>query len=260
MAVLAKAGYAARGFIYVVIGVLALMEAFGSSGETGGSKNAIREMFEFPGGLILLWVIALGLIGYSVWRFVQSVLDADDHGTDMKGLVIRAGLFVSSVTHIALAGYAIYVAVNYGAADSESGQSGSQGMVQAMLGWPAGRWIVGFVGLCIIGAGVAHAMKAHKEKFRKRFVIEAEKMQKIKWICIVGLYARGIAFLIIGGMFLYAAWTQNPDNAGGLKEVFATLTEQSYGTVLLAAMAIGLLCFGLYSIFESLYRKVDGPG
>ena len=84
-------------------------------------------------------------------------------------------------------------------------------------------------------------------------------MKKIEPICKFGLYARSVVFGIIGSMFIYAAVSQNPDNAGGLKEVLDTLSQQAYGMILLAIIAAGLFAFGCYSGFEAIYRKIDSP-
>jgi hypothetical protein len=257
MTVMAKVGYAARGIIYLIIGGLALVQAFGSGGSTTDSKGALQSLLGSTPGLILLWAIAVGLVFYAAWRFIQAALDADDHGTDGKGLAVRAGLMVSAVTHALLAFYAGSLA--WGQASSSDGGGGKEALVGRIMGWPAGRWIVAFIGLCIIGAGIAHAIKAHKEKYEEHFVIERSKMEKIEPICKFGLYCRSVVFAIIGGMFLYAAFTQNPENAGGLAEVLNKASQQPFGTALLAIMAAGLFCFGCYSIFEAIYRKIDGP-
>ena len=253
---LAKAGYAARGFVYVVIGSLALMQAFGQGGGTTDSKGALQALASAPAGTALLWAVAVGLVGYSVWRAIQAILDVDAHGTDAKGLTIRIGLGVSAVTHTLLAIYAGSVAMGSGG-DSGSGGGGKSGLVAKMLGWPGGKWIVVFVGLCFIGAGIAHAVKAHKEKYEKRFVIDPDTMKKIEPICKFGLYARCVVFAIIGGMMIYAGWTQDPDQAKGVAGVLDTLS--TFGNILMGVIAAGLLAFGLYSIFEAVYRKIDKP-
>lgn len=254
----AKTGYAARGIIYIIIGSLALLKAFGNGGESAGSKDALAKLLQAPGGIAMLWVMAAGLVSYSLWRFCQAVLDADDHGTDGKGLTVRGGLLVSSLSHLGLAAYCGYLAVSQ--AESEDGGGGTkQSLVAKALGWPGGRWLVVFVGLCIIGAGIAHAAKARKEKYEKHFVIDHDTMKKLEPVCKFGLYCRSVVFAIIGGMFLYAAFTQDPDDAGGLKEVLNATSQQAFGTALLAVMAAGLFAFGLYSIFEAIYRKIDKP-
>jgi len=257
LTITAKGGYAARAVIYLIIGSLTLLVVFGQSGEKTGAKGALTQILEAPFGIFLLWLMAAGLVGYSIWRGIQAVLDADNHGKKPKGLAIRAGLLVSAITHLILAFYAGSIAMRQ--SGSGGGDSSKESWVAQMLGWPAGKYIVGFIGLCIMGAGVAHAVKAHKEKYREVFDVGARKMKTLNPICKFGLYARGLAFLIIGGMFLAAAIFQNPEKAGGLKDVISTLSGQAYGGVLLTFMGGGLLAFGVYSAIESAYRKIDAP-
>jgi hypothetical protein len=251
---LAKAGYGARGLLYAIIGGLAFLQAIGKGGESTDSEGALEELFSAPGGVAILWFIAVALVGYAIWRLIQSILDADGHGQDAKGVVVRGGLLVSAVTHLILAYTAAKMAMNTG---SSSGGDSKESLVATMLGWPGGPWIVGLVGLAIAGAGIAHWIKAYREKYKQHFDVDAETMSKLNPICRFGLAARGVAFLIIAGMFIYAASTQDPDKAGGLKDVFSALSQQAFGPYLLGIMAAGLIAFGAYSGIEALYRKIN---
>ncbi len=255
---LAKAGYGARGIIYVIIGGLAFLEAIGHGGESTDSKGAIEQVLSAPGGSVLLWILALGLIGYSAWRFCQAILDADNHGRESKGMAIRAGLFVSAITHLGLAIYAIAAATR-NSDSSAGGSSSSESLVARILGWPGGQWIVGLIGLAIISAAVALTAKAVKEGYKKRFAVDDATMGKLNGICKFGLIARSVAFAIIGGMFIAAALTQDPNEAGGLREVLQQTAEQPFGPYLLGILAIGLMAFGLYSLIEMLYRRIQKP-
>ena len=79
---LARMGYGARGVVYLMIGGLALLTAFGEGGKTTDSKGAITEIMQQPFGYVLLTVLIIGLFGYVVWRFTQAVKDTDGHGND----------------------------------------------------------------------------------------------------------------------------------------------------------------------------------
>jgi hypothetical protein len=115
---LARIGYAARGVIYVIVGSFAALAALGRGDETPDSRGALVELLNAPFGKILLGMVAAGLVGYALWRAVQALLDADDHGTDMRGLVIRSGLAVSAVTHAALAVAAVGLIFGWGTGGS----------------------------------------------------------------------------------------------------------------------------------------------
>ena len=251
----ARSGYAARGIVYLIIGGLAVLAAVGNGGgKTVGSKGALATLAHEPLGGAALIVIALGLFGYALWRGVQAILDADDHGTDLKGLVIRAGLMVSAITHALLGIYAISLPFTVGAG---SGGSGSKGAVAWLLHQPFGVYLLAIAGACIAGAGLAQIWKGITGQFRKRLAMHPHLMNSLSPVCAFGLSARGIVFVIIGGFILYAAYTYDPEQAGGLADALTWLRTQSYGQVLFMVIATGLLSFGAYSLIEAVWRRVD---
>lgn len=252
---LARLGYASRGVIYLIIGGLAVMAAIGAGGETTDSKGAVLRLLELPGGWILVLVLAIGLVGYSSWRFCQSVLDADSLGRDRKAVVIRGAMFVSSLTHLFLALWAGKLALGAAVNGSESEES----MVATLMAQPFGRWLVGIVGVAIIAAGIAQFAKGHRETFERRFHWDYNERRRLIWFCKFGLYARGVVFAIIGSFVAYSAVTTNPSDAGGLQEAMQWLMSQPFGAWLLAVMAVGLICFGIYSGVAAVYRRVDPP-
>jgi hypothetical protein len=89
---LARAGYAAKGVVYLIVGFFALTAAY-RGGQTMGSKDALRSILSEPYGQVLLAVVALGLAGYSLWCFVRALLDPEQEGRDAKGLAKRALLW-----------------------------------------------------------------------------------------------------------------------------------------------------------------------
>lgn len=254
--VLARMGYASRGIVYVLVGGLAALAVFGQGGQTEGSRGALERVLTAPFGKILLGIIAIGLVGYSLWRTIQAVKDADHHGTDIKGIAIRSGLMVSAITHIVLAFFAASLIFQFGGSSGGSGGD-SQGMVGWLMQLPFGRWLVGGVGLAMIGAGIAHAIKGYKAKFDKHFAMPAHTQKWAYPVCRFGLVIRGVVFVILGCLFLLAAYHFNPDQAGGTGEVFSTLRSQVYGQWLLAIVAIGLFAFGLYSLLAAAYRRIN---
>lgn len=251
----AKAGYASRGVVYLLLGGLALASAIGSGGRTTDTKGALLELFDTGFGVVAFVVLGLGFLCYAAWRLVQSLADADDHGTDAKGLAVRGGLLVSAISHSALGIWALYAALSQGSRDSGGG--GKDGIAAWILSQPFGPWLLGLVGLAILGAGGAHIVKGATRGFEKWFEADETKMKAIRPFCIVGLISRGIVFIIIGGFFGYAAFTVDPDKAGGVREALEWLRGQDYGTALFALAAFGLVCFGIYSFIESVYRKIN---
>jgi hypothetical protein len=256
---LARAGYTARGVVYLIIGGLAVMTAFGEA-DAEGSSGAIAELLEAPFGKVLIVLIGVGLIGYALWRAIQSIFDTDAHGTDAKGLAVRIGLGVSAVTHTLLAIWTFSLLNNAGSADQSTGGSGNSsggGWAETVMSWPAGWVLVILIGLCIIGAGIAHVVKGFKAGFMKHFKPGFAKWPLAKPLCQAGLIAKGIVFGIIGGFLVYAGISGREEQARGLAGALETVRDQPYGTWLLLLLALGLVAFGLYSILEAIYRRVN---
>lgn len=253
----ARTGYAARGVVYVLVGGLALLSAVGMGGSTEDSKGALSSVMDSPGGWVLLVIIGIGLLGYATWRFLQGTLDTDRHGDDAKAWLVRGGLVISGITHVFLGVWAIRRAVGNVAGGSEG--SSRESWTAWLLEQPLGQWMVGAVGVAIIGAGIAQAIKGWKEKFKDRLDTSEQLVHKLSPVCRFGLIARGVAFAIIGSFFIYAAWTYDPSQAGGLKQAFDMIRSVAFGQILLGVMALGLLSFAVYSFIEAWYRKIDTP-
>lgn len=249
---IAKAGYAARGIVYFIVGGFAVVAALGQGGGTKDTKGALLKLFETGFGTLLLAAIGIGLFCYSLWRLFQGITDADDHGTDLKGLVVRGGLLVSAATHIALAAWVLTAAFGGG---GQSGD-GKDDLAAWLIQQPFGPWLVVVVGLCICGAAFAHFFKGVTKGYEKWFDADERQMKVIRPISTLGLIARGVVFLIIGGLFIYAGITVDPQKAGGLREALQWTRGLPFGLLLFLVIAVGLTCFGAYSMIEAHWRRI----
>ncbi len=255
LAWLARSGYGARGVVYVIVGWLAVLAALGTGAATD-SKGALVTILQQPFGEVLLGLVAFGLLGYAVWRLVQAWLDTDRHGSDAKGLAVRSGLAVSAVTHLLLALFAVSLIFGW---DAGGGGDGARDWTAWLLQQPFGRWLVGLIGAAVIGAGLAHMIKGWRAHFEKYLQMDRELLDKASPVCRFGLIARGVVFLIIGGFLVIAAWRFSSGEVVGLKGALETLQQQPYGWILLGIVALGLFAFGIYSLIEARYRRIDAP-
>ena len=263
---LARAGYAAKGILYLVIGLLAFQAAVGSGGKVGGSKGALSAL-EGGGafGTVLLWVIFAGLIGYALWQFFRAAMDPEDEGTDAKGVVKRIFFAVSGVIHAALAVWVfthlLGESSSGGAAGGGPGGSGggTQGLVSAVLGWgTAGRLLVGLVGVGVAGFGIGQLVQAYRADLSDQLDLSSLRgsgRPTVRAVCRVGLAARGIVFVAVGFLALQAAWKHKASESGGTGEAVQWLG--SFGPWVLAAIGLGLACYGVYMLVKSRYRRIN---
>lgn len=261
----ARAGYAARGAVYLVIGYLALMAAikgFGTgSGETTGAKGAVQQIFTLPGGTWLVGALALGLFGYTLWRFVQGGADVDHHGSDAKGLAIRAGLIGTGVVNLALAVYAASLVWTFvGAGGGGGSGGGTSGPTAWLMARTWGQWLIGGLGVVAWGVAAAQVVKAVKCKYRRNLDPSVSHKNWVDTVARFGLGAKALVMALIGFFLVTAAMNGSSEQAQqGLPAALTTLRQQSYGAWLLGITAAGLIAFGLYSLVQARWRIIRQP-
>ncbi|HEX8340916.1 MAG TPA: DUF1206 domain-containing protein [Tepidisphaeraceae bacterium] len=248
----ARLGYAARGIVYLLVGGLAILAALGRGGGTGDTKDALRATLSAPGGWALLAALAAGLVAFAGWRAFQAAVDPDHGEVDAKAVARRVGFAVSAITYLLLAVAASRLAWGSGA----GGGSDTDSWTAWLMNQPFGRWMVGILGAVVIGIGVGMIVKAWRRKYERYLDLGHPLMQKLRPVCRFGIAARGAVFFVIGGFFLYAAYTYDPSKAGGLREVFGEVSAQPFGQVLLGVLAAGLFSFGVYGLVQARYRRV----
>ncbi len=249
LTVLARCGHAARGVVYALIGVLAVRLAMGDGGDATGPGQALSHLRDEPFGEIALWVIAIGLIAFALWRFIDGARDIEGKGSRGKGLALRAGFIGSGAAHAALALTAIGLAM--GTSSGGGGDASAQSWSATLLGQPFGRWLLGAVALGFIGHAAAQVWKAWKGSFLKHVATEQLKPGTVRAVRIVGgtgIAARGVAWALVGGFLIVAAVTYDASRAHGLGGALSELLEQPFGPWLLGAVAVGLVAFGIYNL------------
>ena len=251
----ARFGFAARALVYILIGCLAAGAAAGIGGRTTDSHGAIRTVGAQRFGTAFLCVLGLGLASYAAWRFLQALLDLEHKGSDVKALAVRASYAASGVVHagLALSAASLAVGLREGRSDPVREWTGE------LLGAPYGRWVVGIVGLAVIGAGGYQFYKAYAAKFEEHLRRSQMSETARCWARRVGragLTARGITFAVIGWFLVRAAMEVNAGQARGLAGALRTLARQDHGRWVLGLVAIGLTAYGLLSLFEARYRRI----
>ena len=253
---LARLGFAAKGIVYLMIGALALLAAFGNGGQTTDQRGAIRAIAEKPFGEFALAIIGIGLIGYALWRFASAVFDTEGEGSDTKGMGKRAAYFASGIIHSAIAIYTLKMV----AGSPGGGGDGTQTWTARALAAPAGEWLIAALGLAIIVGGIQQFREGMHETFMEKLRTQQMNANERDWARKSGKWgyaARGVVFIITGGFLMYAAWTSNPAQARGLEGVLDAIAAKPYGQWLLAAMAAGLICYGVFCFVAARYRRVQ---
>src|ERR671921_588333 len=251
---LARLGYATEGAMYALIGLLAAGVAFGSGGHATGQRGALEIVAGSPFGGVLVGLIALGFLGYALWRGIQAITDPDGEGTDVKALGKRAGYGVSALVYAGLA----FSAVGLILGSASRGGRTPDDWTALLLSWPLGRALVVCAGLAVVGLGLRELYQAYKARFLKYLELDEMGERATRWTerwGRLGVAARGIVFCVVGSFLVRAALEHDPQEARGLGGALQTLAQQPFGAWLLGAVALGLVAYGLFMLSVARYRE-----
>jgi hypothetical protein len=247
---LARIGYVVLGVVHIVIGVIAISIVTGGGGEAdqGGAMERIRET---PFGLLLLWLIAIGLFALAIWQIAEAFLERDPDSKKKWGHRIK--FIGTAVAYVAIGWTALVYALG---GQSDSSQS-SETFSAQLLATPGGVFLLAFVGLIVAGVGVAFIVRGITRAFEKYLDLPSGTARKgIVTFGVVGYIAKGIAVAVAGILFVVAAFTHDPAAAGGLDDALHTLAELPYGPVILWVVGAGLVIYGLFCFARARYARM----
>jgi hypothetical protein len=254
-----RLGYMARGFIYLVIGLVAVSVAVGSRSAPTDQQGAIAVIGAQPFGRVLLIIVAAGLAGYALWGLVRAVLDPNHHGNDAKGILTRIGYLLSALGYASL----LIPTINtirsaVGSASGGKTQSQSQQAAAGIMSSSWGEWLVGAIGAGFLIAGGLQIIQAIKEDFEKNiqpYGLNPKLRNLLTQIGKFGTAARGVVFVLLGLFLLLAAYSQDAGEVRGVDGALTELLHQPFGSWLLGVVALGLVAFGIYSILNGYWFK-----
>jgi hypothetical protein len=250
---LARAGFVARGVLYVLIGLIAVEIAFGRSHQQADRSGAVRLVAATPFGSVILWLLVAGFAGMTLWRLSEAIWGAagpDGHKTSKRlGSLGRAVLY--GVITYGILKYAL----GLGAPASSNKQS--QDLTATALKYPGGQVVVAIVGVIVLGAGVVLMYQAWQARFLRRMRMgraSATTRKVVTRLGQIGGVARGAVFVTIGIFLAVAAIDAKPKQAKGIDSALLVFAHTPLGPWLLALVAIGLIMFGAFSCCEARWR------
>jgi len=257
-AAVARTGFAAKGVVYVIIGVLALEAAIHAGGTTTDQRGALLTLYAQPFGKFLLIIVTLGLLAYAVTSFVNAILDPERQGHDAKNTLKRIGYAIVGASYLGLAISALQF-VLFAHSIGKSSNTSTQDWTARLLSAPLGVFLVTLLGIIVGIVAVALAYEGVSGHFKRHF--EVQKMgpttqQALTILGYVGMVSQAVVFFIIAIFLVIAAWRHNPGQAKGLGGALSALAQQPFGPWLLGLVALGLIAYGAFSFFEARYRRV----
>lgn len=244
-ATLVRLGYAARGLTYILLGALAL----GTAGRArAGAQGVFDYLQDMPMGSALLWIVALGLLAYALYKLIAGASNLENHAADAKGTAARIGEIASGVIHLVLT-YAAYRFATGSKASAEGG--GEEAMAQPVMDLEVGAVLIGLAGLGMLVAAAMQVKHAITGDFMRG--IAARAPRAVEGIGRAGHAARAVVFAIIGWSLVRAAWLNSEGAVKGLGEALLSLRDMG---LVYTLVAIGLLLFGAFSLVTARYRVI----
>ncbi|GAA4893293.1 uncharacterized protein DUF1206 [Stackebrandtia albiflava] len=247
LSLLAKVGFAARGVLYALLGILAIQVAFGGGGKEADKSGAIHLVAAQPLGEVLLWVMAVGLAGLAVWQFGEAVFG----GGRARDRVESGGRFVVYLLLVfSILGLLI------GGKKAASTDSQSRDATRALFELPGGPFLVGVVALGVIALGCYWMYQGWTREFMKDMRVTTPEARKtITRLGVAGHVARGVVAVAAGILIGRAAVTYDPEEAVGIDGALKALADTPAGPVSLVVVAVGLVLFAVYCFAESRWHR-----
>lgn len=255
---MARLGYIAKGVVYGTIGLLSVQAALDIGGKATGSEGALRSIAAQPFGRVLLIFLMVGLAGYVLWRVVQAVRDPEHSGRGFTDIFRRLGYATSALFYSGLA-FSAFKILALPAQGADSGDT-AQAWTSRTLSQPLVRWLVGGVGLFIVGLGCYYFYRAIRAEFRKRFNRQAMSPAEQNWATLVGRFgiaARGMVYVIIGVFAVRAALSFDASKVATSEGALQSLEGNPTDEWVLAIVAIGLIAYAIHMGFQARYRSID---
>lgn len=239
-----RIGLVAYGIVHLLIAWVAVQLALGERNGSASSDGALSRMAQTPLGGTLLYVVAGGFTALVLWQLTEAAGGhRDEEGK--KRVAKRAGSVLKAVLYGSLGWSALKIAVGSG---SDGG--GTDTMTAKLMSMPGGQLLVGLAGLAVVGYATYEIYEGLSESFMDKLDGRGRNGDTGKAFVTfgkVGYVAKGLAFLVVGGLFVWAAVSHDPKKSGGLDQALHTVLQQPLGSPMLIALAFGIACYGLFT-------------
>lgn len=250
-----RIGLIGYGVVHLLIAWLAVSLALGDREGKVTSSGALQQLAESGWGKALLWIIAGGMLFLVIWQVLEGCVGHRDEDSDAKKWFKRAVSFGRAI---------VYGVLGFSAVKSALGQSGggkgTDSMTAKLMSAPAGQFLVGLVALGILGFAIKLIIDGIRRKHAEDLEAEGKTGKSGRAYIVlgsVGYIAKGLAFGVIGVLFGLAAINHNAKKSGGMDQAFSTLLEQPFGPALVAAVGVGIGCYGLFCFAQARHLSDD---
>jgi Domain of Unknown Function (DUF1206) len=247
---LGRIGLVAYGLVHLMLAGLLVQVAFGDR-ERVDKKGALVTLAETGPGVALLWIITVGLVAMVVWQLGEAFFD--HRGLPVGRRVLRSTV---NLAEAALFGVLAYSAWSIAAADGRAAPKKS--FATTVFELPGGPWLVALAGLVVV-VGAAYAVRRGLTgRFLRDLDLRGAGLNRSLLVTRVGRLgwsALGVAYGVPGVLLVVAGATYDAAAPTGLDAGLQRVAGEPYGPALLVLLAVGLVAFAAYCLFDARYRK-----
>jgi len=245
-----RIGIASRGVIYLLLAYLAFdIARHGSAPAQTSSTGALQELEARTGGKLLLFILAIGLGCYAAWRLFDAF-------TGRSGAMRRVSSLAVGIIYGVLCARAVELVAGHPTNGGAS--SNPEPWVAKVMGWSGGIVAIEVAGVALVGAGIGLAAWGFLHRYHKNLALERVSppwRTAAKVLGGLGDLARGALIALFGVYLIEAAATSNPAEAKSVDQALRALVHHPFGALAIGAVALGLLCFGIFSFFDARLRR-----
>jgi hypothetical protein len=249
---LARSGFAASGLIQVLVGWIAIQVALQHSNTRADQSGALSDVAKSPGGMVLLWIAAIGALALTLWLVISGALQ---HGQDRKdtwGSRLRD--WAKAVVYLVIGLTALRYAMGGNSNSASTSRKGSA----TVLGLPGGPVLLGIAGFLVIGLGLYLVQYGIRRKFVKGINVPRGTAGRVTiTLGRIGYAARGIAIGVVGILFVAAAFAHNAEKATGLDGALKAFVQVPFGRVVLVVIGLGWIASGLYTFIRVKQARLN---
>jgi Domain of Unknown Function (DUF1206) len=254
----ARVGFAARGVVAAVIGVLALSLAAGAGGRTTDTKGALATIASASAGRIAVALLGAGFAALAAWLVLGAIAETDGRNrSGWMAAAVRVGRAISGLAYGSLAVAALRLALQRPA--GRGGDEAARTWTARALELPLGRALVmGGAAVALIVGG-KQLWVGLRRSFLKDLELGRMSARLRAWASrtgMVGITTQGVVFVLVGLFFAQAALERDPGEATGFDGALQTIARQPLGMALLGVTALGLLAYAAYAFIEGAHRKL----
>ncbi|HEX2857754.1 MAG TPA: DUF1206 domain-containing protein [Propionibacteriaceae bacterium] len=239
------------GLVHLLLAWLTLQVLLGHK-VSASNQGSIAAIAKLPMGHLIIVAVIVGMFALTVWMLIEGLFGFT--WLDGSKLVFRkVACFFRAVVYasIGIAGITVLTSGSAG-----SGSSSAHRTSASLLGMPGGRVWVALIGLGIAIAAGDQIQRGIRTSFVK-YDLQGRPPRWAVQLGVVGWTTKGLALAIVAILFWVAAYQHNSKKAGGLDQALEALKGTPIGVPLLALIALGFVCFGIFCFVWSRYARHD---